>query len=215
MCIRDRLPADVSFAFAPYGADLPAEVSRARDRGHEVFLQAPMEPFDYPQNDPGPHTLTVKAAPDDMVGDLRWLMTRFTGYVGLINFLGARFTSSEQAVTPFLRELAARGVAFVDDGSSPQSLADGVGAALGVARARADLVIDVDRKHEAIEAALTKLETIARQKGSAIGVASAVPQSIEHLARFARALEQRGVALVPASALLARTTGPQAENRRP
>jgi polysaccharide deacetylase 2 family uncharacterized protein YibQ len=36
--------------------------SRAREDGHEVMLQVPMEPFDYPDNDPGPHTLTAAGA---------------------------------------------------------------------------------------------------------------------------------------------------------
>ena len=32
-------------------------VARAREAGHEVLLEVPMEPFDYPDNDPGPQTL--------------------------------------------------------------------------------------------------------------------------------------------------------------
>ncbi len=211
----DRLPADISFAFAPYGNDLQSLAARARDRGHEAFLQAPMEPFDYPQNDPGPHTLTARASDQELTGDLHWLMSRFTGYVGVMNFLGARFLSNSAALTPVLRELAQRGVAFVDDGSAPQSLSAQVGASVGAAMARADVVIDADQRAESIEAALTRLETIARTKGYALGVASAIPQSIALVDRFARGLEKRGVALVPASAILLRASAPQAENRRP
>jgi uncharacterized protein len=211
----ERLPADVSFAFAPYGNDLARDVSRARDNGHEVFLQVPMEPFDYPQNDPGPHTLTTRASPEEATADLRWLMTRFTGYVGVMNFLGARFSSTEPALTPVLRELAGRGVAFIDDGSSPQSLATSLAPGVGLASARADIVIDADKKHESIEAALSRLEAIAREKGFALGVASAIPQSVERVSRFARGLEQRGIALVPASAALTRGGAAQAESRRP
>jgi uncharacterized protein len=211
----EKLPAEVSFAFAPYGDNLSSEAAGARDAGHEVFLQAPMEPFDYPQNDPGPHTLTIKATPDEASVDLRWLMTRFTGYVGIVNFLGARFTASETALTPFMRDLASRGVAYVDDGSSPQSLAPDVARNMGAISARADIVLDADGKPEAMEAALTKLEAIARQQGFALGVASAIPQSIERVARFARGLESRGVALVPASAVFSRPNTPQADSRRP
>lgn len=211
----DKLPADVSFAFAPYGGEVQADASRARENGHEIFLQAPMEPFDYPQNNPGPHTLTARASDKEMEGDLSWLMSRFAGYVGVVNFLGARFMSNAAAMTPVMRELARRGVAFVDDGSSPQSLAGAVGAQVGAVTARADVVIDSDPRPEAIEAALARLETIARAKGSALGFASAIPASVEQVARFARGLEKRGVALAPASALFSRGAGPQVENRRP
>ena len=51
------LPGAVSLGFAPYGADLERDVAQARDAGHEAVLQLPMEPFDYPANNPGPHTL--------------------------------------------------------------------------------------------------------------------------------------------------------------
>ena len=55
---------------------------------------------------------------------------------------------------------------------------------------------------EAIEAALARLEAIARDKGVAIGVASALPPSIAIIGRFARALEARGIALIPISAAM-------------
>src|SRR5579871_2983732 len=59
-----KLPGAVSLAFAPYGSDLDAVASRARGEGHEILLQVPMEPFDYPDNDPGPQTLLTSLAPE-------------------------------------------------------------------------------------------------------------------------------------------------------
>ncbi len=58
-----KLPAPVTFAFAPYGADLDKLAEHARAEGHEVLLQVPMEPFDYPDNDPGPQTLLTSLTP--------------------------------------------------------------------------------------------------------------------------------------------------------
>ena len=52
-----KLPGPVSFAFAPYSINVEQLAQRARNEGHEVLLQVPMEPFDYPDNDPGPQTL--------------------------------------------------------------------------------------------------------------------------------------------------------------
>src|SRR5262249_33200118 len=76
----EQWPAPVPLAFAPSGADLEALASRARGGGHEVLLQAPMEPFDYPDNDPGPQTLLTSLGPDQNVDRLQWLMSRFQGY---------------------------------------------------------------------------------------------------------------------------------------
>ncbi|MGY4448810.1 hypothetical protein ACVWZR_003470 [Bradyrhizobium sp. i1.3.1] len=51
-----RLPPAVTLAFTPYGADPGKLAERARAQRHEIFLQIPMEPYDFPDNDPGPQT---------------------------------------------------------------------------------------------------------------------------------------------------------------
>ena len=104
-----KLPGAVTLALAPYGSNLDQLAARARGNGHEVLLQVPMEPFDYPDNDPGPQTLLTSLDAAQNVDRMQWLMSRFQGYVGIANFMGARFTASEQSLGPVLREAAKRG----------------------------------------------------------------------------------------------------------
>lgn len=196
-----ELPANVTLAFAPYGDNVAAEAARARMRGHETLLQAPMEPFDYPQNDPGPHTLTVGA---EGVEDLHWLMSRFTGYAGVVSFLGGRFTADEKALTPALEEVARRGLFMLDDGASPQSRIGPVAAKLSLPSAKVDVILDQRGTPASLDAALAELESVARRNGSAIGFANAQGWAIARLARFARDAEARGVAIAPISAIVSR-----------
>jgi uncharacterized protein len=206
-----RLPGAVSLGFAPYGADLEQAVARGREAGHEALLQLPMEPFDYPADNPGPHTLLSSLSPEDNLDNLHWLMSRFTGYVGVTNFLGAKFTADRAALAPVLKDVAARGLLYLDDGSSPRSLAREQAATLSLPAGVADVVIDANPSPAAIDAALVRLEALARAKGAAIGVAAALPDSVERVGRWARALEARGLALVPLSALASRAPGPAAQ----
>jgi polysaccharide deacetylase 2 family uncharacterized protein YibQ len=194
-----KLPGGVTFGFVPYGTDLERWVSRARGEGHEVLLQVPMEPFDYPDNDPGPQTLLTTLTPAQNLDRLYWAMSRFQGYVGLANFMGARFTANEQAFAPLLREAAKRGLLYFDDGSSARSVAGQIAGANNLPFARADIVLDATPTPAAIEAALAKLEVIARERGSAIGVVSALPASITRISNWARGAEGRGILLVPVS----------------
>jgi uncharacterized protein len=196
----DDLPEAATLAFAPYGADVPSLAAQARERGHETLLQAPMEPFDYPQNNPGPHTL-VTGAGDRTVDDLHWLMSRFAGYAGVMNYLGGRFTADANALSGAMDEIATRGLFYLDDGASPQSRAEALARSLALPFARVDVTIDARATPQAMEAALTRLETLAREKGSAIGFANATPATITRLSRFTRDLERRGIALTPVSAL--------------
>jgi polysaccharide deacetylase 2 family uncharacterized protein YibQ len=198
------LPGAVTLGFAPYGADLARQTALAREAGHELVLEIPMEPFDFPRDNPGPHTLVADAGKDGNGGNLTWLMSRFTGYAGVANFLGGKFTADAKALTPVLREFAARGLFYVDDGTSARSLAMTLASGQDLTAARADIVIDSTAEPGAIEAALARLEAIARDKGLSIGVASALPASVESIGRFARALEARGIALVPLSSAMPR-----------
>ena len=206
-----KLPGAVSLGFAPYGGDLERQAAEAREAGHEIWLQAPMEPFGYPADDPGPHTL-VEAAPDGKnLKSLRWLMSRFAGYVGVVNYLGGKFTADPHALSPVLAEIAARGLDYLDDGSSPRSVARQTAASLQLPSAQADVVIDADPAPEAVEAALTRLEALARSQGGAVGVAAARPASVERIVRWSAGLEARGVALAPVSAMMSRAPGPAAQ----
>ena len=195
-----RLPGPVSLAFAPYGTELERTVQRARGEGHEVFLQLPMEPFDYPDNDPGPHTLLTGPKASDNIDKLHWSLGRFTGYVGIVNFLGGRLTSDEGALSPILRELAGRGLMVIDDGSSPRSLLAGSAGRAQIPALKIDRVIDGVARADAIDKELAALETLARDQGVVVAAASALPVSIERINRWAQSLEARKIALVPVSA---------------
>jgi hypothetical protein len=192
-----KLPPAVTLAFTPYGADPTKLAERARAQHHEILLQVPMEPFDYPDNDPGPQTLLTTLAPEQNIDRLYWHLSRLQGYAGIANFMGARFVVSDNVMQPVVREAAKRGLGYFDDGSAPRSVASSLAASQAMPFARADLTIDAVPTTLEIDRALAKLETIARERGTAVGVASALPISIERLAAWSKALEGRGVMLVP------------------
>jgi polysaccharide deacetylase 2 family uncharacterized protein YibQ len=200
-----KLPAAVTFAFAPYGGDLGRLTGRARGEGHELLLQIPMEPFDYPDNDPGPQTLLTTLSPDQNVDRMQWLMSRMQGYVGVANFMGARFTATEGALAPVLRETAKRGLLYVDDGSSPRSLASQIAGANSLPFVKADVTIDSVATPSEIDRALVRLEATARENGAAVGMATALPVSIDRLTQWAKSVGDRGFVLVPITAIVAKT----------
>ncbi|HEY1542258.1 MAG TPA: divergent polysaccharide deacetylase family protein [Xanthobacteraceae bacterium] len=198
------LPGPVTLAFAPYGNDVARVAGRARAAGHELLLQLPMEPFDYPDNDPGPQTLLTSLAPEQNVDRMHWMMSRFQGYVGVANYMGSRFTASDASFAPVLREVAKRGLMYLDDGTSPRSLAGQIAGANNLPFAKANVVIDAVPTPNEIDRELARLESTARDNGMAVGVASALPVSLEHIAKWAKGAEARGFMLVPISAAVAK-----------
>jgi uncharacterized protein len=196
----ETLPEEVTLAFAPYGSSLQRWVAKARDNGHEVLLQIPLEPDNFPQENPGEHTLLVSGGGSRQ--DLHWVLGRMTSYAGVMNYMGSRFTSDERALVPFLGEIGERGLFYLDDGTSPESLATSVGEALKVPVLKADRILDTVRSPAAITKELDALEAVARVRGLAIGVASAFPQSVEAISQWAEGAASRGIILVPASAAI-------------
>jgi hypothetical protein len=192
-----QLPAPVTLAFAPYGANLDALAARAQAQNHEVLLQAPMEPFDYPDNDPGPQTLLTSLTTDKNIDRLHWQMSRLQGYVGIISYMGARFTASEKALAPIMRETAKRGLIYVDDGASPRSVAGQLAASQSLPFAKTDMVIDAVPTAVEIDHALARLEMLARDHGTAVGLATALPGTVARIAEWAKKVEARGFVLVP------------------
>jgi polysaccharide deacetylase 2 family uncharacterized protein YibQ len=196
-----KLPGAVTLAFMPYSYDVDHLAGRARREGHEVLLQAPMEPFGYPDNDSGPQTLLTSLTPEQNLERLYWLMSRFHGYVGIAGAMGARFTASEQSFAPIMRETAKRGLIFVDDGANPRSVAGRIAGANALPFAKADIIIDSVPTPAEIDHALGRLEMAARERGVVVGMSSALPVSIERIAKWAKAAEARGLQLVPITAV--------------
>ncbi|WP_424628980.1 divergent polysaccharide deacetylase family protein [Bradyrhizobium sp. SYSU BS000235] len=197
-----KLPGAVTLAFTPYGADPAKLVTRARAQKHEVLLQVPMEPFDYPDNDPGPQTLLTSLGPEQNLDRLAWHMSRFQGYVGIANFMGSRLLASDAVMKPIIQDAGKRGLAYLDDGSVSRSVAGVLADSISMPYAKADVTIDTLPTPLDIDRSLAKLETLARERGSAIGVASALPVSIERIGNWAKQLEARGIMLVPLTTVM-------------
>ena len=193
----ETLRPEITLSFVVYTEELQGWIDMARAHGHEVLLETPLEPLDYPDNDPGPYTLMTSATPPETAKKLEWILSRATGYFGLTNYLGSRFLADERAYEALASSLRARGLAFIDDGTAARRNG-------GLPRATADRVIDDQLSRGAIDQQLLALEAGALQRGQALGSAFAYPVTLETVARWANEVEQRGYQLTPASALTTR-----------
>ncbi len=192
-----KLPPAVTLAFTPYGSDPTKLAERARAQRHEILLQIPMEPYDYPDNDPGPQTLLATLSNEQNLDRFYWHLGRLQGYTAIANFMGARFVATDAAMQPIIREAAKRGLGYFDDGSAPRSVAAALAAGQAMPFAKGDVAIDAVPTPAEIDHALADLENLARERGVAIGTASALPVSIERIGAWIKTLEARGIMLVP------------------
>ena len=195
-----KLPGEISLAFSPYARDLNDWLLRARLAGHEVFLELPMESKDFPAEDAGPLALSTNLQVSDNMRRLKEMMSRFSGYVGVLTIMGSKFNSASGQLRPILQEIKDRGLMFVDGGTS-RSEAPGVAAEIDLPKAISNVMLDEPPLRESLDRKLKQLETIIKQESTAIGTAHAYPSTIDRLLIWTRSLQQRKLTLVPVSAI--------------
>ncbi|EHK58309.1 divergent polysaccharide deacetylase family protein [Allomesorhizobium alhagi] len=201
-----KLPGEITLAFAPQGNSIGRWMQEARRTGHEIIMQVPLEPFDFPNVSPGRNTLTVDASAEENLEHLHWALSRTTNYTGVMNYMGARFSANATAMGPFFAELGKRGLLYLDDGSTARSVAPELALKNRVPFAVGDTAIDGVRNRGEILKKLDELERTARAKGYAIGTGSAFDVTVDAVASWAQEARKRGIEIVPISAL---TTDPE------
>lgn len=194
------LPRGITLAISPYAANLAKLLASARAAEHEYLLSLPMEPQGFPLNDPGSQAMMTNLPPEQNLQRLEWAMTRIAGYVGATDALGAirgeRFAAQPDQMKQVLSELAQRGLLYVEarPGAAPPPF---------VWARTIDMVIDEPATAADIDDRLGQLTKLARDKGSALGLATTVrPVTVRRIAVWANGLAADGLALAPVSALV-------------
>ncbi len=200
----DDLPPEVSLSFAPYAKNLDFWTKKARDAGHEVLIELPMEGYGANAEALGAAALLTSRGAEENLQRLDWLMSRFGGYFAATNYMGAKFSADAAAMAPVLEKLRVAGVGYVDDTGAAARAAGGLPLAT-VTRMIPAAADDADRR--SVRRELAALEQIAERDGMALGKTYAYAATIDEIADWAKTLEKKGVAHAPASALL-RTAAP-------
>jgi len=206
MAAIGKLPPQVTLALSPYATDLSDWLVRARLVGHEVMLAIPMESERFPVQDAGPFSLDTSLKIEDNLKRLDLVLSQFSGYFGVTTTMGSRFGTSEKLLAPVVEVLKKKGLFILIPGSEKGLLLKRLASKTGMPRAVVDINIDGVPSLLAIEAQLLRLESILKEKKSAIAVAQPYPSTIARLIVWFKKLQGKKINLVPLSALADTTT---------
>jgi polysaccharide deacetylase 2 family uncharacterized protein YibQ len=190
----------LTLSYLPYGEDLPAQTAEARAAGHELLVHVPMAPEGH--EDPGPHALLPDLPPAEIARRLDWALGRFTGYVGINNHMGSRFTTDERGMTEVLERLKSRGLLFLDSRTTAHTVGPALAHRFGVPLAERNVFLDNVETVEAVRRQLAQLEAAARRDGAAIAIGHPKEATLAALAPWLASLEAKGLVLVPLSAIV-------------
>ena len=196
-----ELPKPLTLAFMTYAEDLDRQTAEARAHGHELMVHMPMQPINGGLN-AGPNVLEVGLPQDELKHRIERGLSRFSGFVGINNHMGSRFTADAPGMAVVMDELARHGLIFVDSVTTDHSAAGAAARKRGVPFAARDVFLDNEQETGAVAAQLEHTEALARRQGAAIAIGHPHDTTIEALAKWLPTLAERGFVLVPVTAIV-------------
>lgn len=198
------LPADVTLALSPYSKQATLWAESARNMGHETWLMLPVQPIGFPASDPGP--LAVLAALPDSENEARvkHTLASSVGYPGVILPPNEAISEFSDKLAAPLKQIGGRGLAMLTTNLTEKTHARSILSNAKQNRMIADLVLDDSPTAQDIEKKLAELQTIASNRGMAVGVIRPLPVSIKALEGWLGTLAASPVQLAPLSALIAK-----------
>lgn len=207
--IVDNTPPGVTLAYLPHSSDLKPKISHARKKGHEVLLNIPMEPSDFPNTDTGPNTLLTGISRENNMDRLHWAMAQGHEYVGLLNLQGSLFLSSRNDLEPILHDIAKRGLLFVEAEASYRSQAEDSAQKAKLPHLKSHFVLSESLTPAEIHAILIRAEQMAQESNHIVIVAHTSPITTPILLTWIRKAQEQNYAFLPVSQILLASTPPR------
>ena len=197
------LHGPLTVSLMTYADDLPGLVKQAHDAGHEVLAHLPMEPVN-PKENPGRGALLGKMDDDTIRMQIAADLDGWSGYVGINNHMGSKFTADKAHMAVVMAELKARGLMWLDSRTINDSAGPGAARAVGVPFITRDIFLDNVETVDAIRVQLELAKATAKSSGTAVAIGHPHDATIAALKEWLPSLQAAGVALVPATEILRR-----------
>lgn len=198
------LPGSVTLAFDPYAEGLADWAAKARQAGHELLLMVPLESANFPYKDAGPQALTTTNDPAENRFRLEFVLSRMSGYVGVLTVMGSKFTQSDEHMRAFFNEINDRGLILVEGKREDMTMTTALAAEIGLPRASVDVVLDEIPGKPSIDRNFGEVEDIITDSGIGVAVAEPYPVSLERIIAWSAALKDKKVDLAPITSIVGR-----------
>lgn len=173
----------------------------AAQAGMEVILDLPMEPYRYPEVDPGPGALLMAMGPQELQAQIGAHLASVPGAVGVTNHMGSRMTEDRARMRTVLEVLAGRRLFLVDGLASNLSVAYDEAKALGLRAGRRQIVVDHAAGEAGDRVRWDEVAGWAERRGEVIVIVHGHPLTARLLREYVPRWEARGIRLVPVSQL--------------
>jgi len=195
--ISNSFPKEITMSFLPYAKNVQNQVNISKTKGHTIMLHLPMEAIDY--NEKGVNTLKTTWANEQLLKQTKFFLNSFTGYVGVNNHTGSKFTQNREKMDVVLRELKNRDLFFLDSVTIGSSVAYDEAKKLNIRTNKRNMFIDHQDDKTYIKKQLLKAEAFAKRNGLAIIIGHPRDNTISALKEWLPTLSSKDINLIPIS----------------
>ncbi|HLC41515.1 MAG TPA: divergent polysaccharide deacetylase family protein [Methylomirabilota bacterium] len=184
--------------------DLPLSkkiAAEAPGLGMEVLLHLPMEPYRYPEVDPGSGALLMSMPPQQLETLTRKYLAQLPTVVGINTHMGSRMTESRGRMRAVLAALSEKRLLFVDSLTTNMSVAYDEAKALGIRAARRQVFLDPEFDETSERRQFEDVTRRAARGKDTIVIGHGHPMTLRLLHEYLPKWEAMGVRVVPVSQL--------------
>ncbi|MDY7034195.1 MAG: divergent polysaccharide deacetylase family protein [Thermodesulfobacteriota bacterium] len=197
-----QIDAPLTISIFPLGTYSKFIAEKAHSLGKEVMLHLPMEPYRYPEKNPGNGGLLLSMSNEELLEKLDENIESVPFIKGVNNHMGSRFTEDREKMRIVLMELKRRNLFFVDSRTTNNSAGYSLAKDMGLNVAGRNIFLDNVEDVELISVQLNKLANVSFRNGSAVGIGHPHPTTIEALTQMIPKLKAQGIEVVPISQLV-------------
>lgn len=201
------LAAPFAVALAPGDKPRHEIMAAARAKEREVVLHLPLEPLNYPQQNPGPGAILVTTKPAQVAAVIRRALEHAGPVSAVMNLMGSLATQDLTVMTAVYRELKRERLPFLHASPVAGSVCKSLASELGVAYEQPDQVIEPVAKDASTAALDRRWKSVlgeARARHQTIVLVKATPVTLDWLPRALSTERLQGVSAVPLASVLRR-----------
>ncbi len=195
-----NIPVTLSILpYCPYSIDA---ANKAKKDGLEVILHLPMEPYEYPEKDPGEGALFTWMSKGEILDVLEENIEAVPYIVGANNHMGSRFMENEDKLKIIFNELKKRNLFFVDSYTTNNSMGRRVAKNTGIRYAPRNVFIDNNNRYRDTLEILNNLIKNRDQWQALILIGHPYENTVRAIMKITPLLKSEGIGIVPLSTLV-------------
>jgi len=193
-----RIDPNVNFSILPNGSEARTFAERLNARGFELLCHLPMEPIDYPKQQPGANAIFTSMSDAEIAATTRRNVESVPNARGVNNHMGSRATLDSRVMRDVLKALP-KDLYFIDSKTSGGSIAGRMAKEMNIPTASRNVFLDDVQSERAVRRQVEMLSSIAEERGVAVGIGHPYAVTIRVLNELAPSLRARGFRFVRAS----------------